>query len=68
MNNIGSEAHDLLVEKMREVEEDTLGSFLPDKIKGADYTDVFNQYRGRNFKEAIAQLSSIVSQERLCRV
>lgn len=62
MNNIGSEAHDLLVEKMREVEEDTLGSFLPDKIKGADYTDVFNQYRGRNFKEAIAQLSSIVSQ------
>jgi hypothetical protein len=62
MKKIGSEAHDLLVERMGEVEKGTLESFFPDEIRGVDYTDVFNQYRGRNFKEAIAELSSIVSQ------
>ena len=62
MKKIGSDAHDLLVERMGEVEKDTLESFFPDEIRGVDYTDVFNQYRGRNFKEAIAELSSIVSQ------
>ena len=46
---------------MRELEE-TLGSFFPDKIIGTDYTDVFNQYRERNFK-VIAELTSIVSRE-----
>lgn len=62
MNQIGNEAHNLLIKKMRELEEETLGSFFPDKIIGTDYTDVFNQYRERNFKEVIAELTSIVSQ------
>ena len=39
------------------VEEDT-GKFLFDKIKGVNYTDVFNQYRGRNFKEVYCPPSS----------
>ncbi|WP_243467897.1 DUF5702 domain-containing protein, partial [Acetivibrio straminisolvens] len=58
LNQISNEVQALLLEQIEAVENSTIGSYVPDTIKGVDYTDFFEEYKDRNLKEAIAELTA----------
>jgi len=57
MNQISNEVQVLLQEEMKIVENSTLGSYVPEIILGVDYTDFLQEYKNRNLKEVIAELT-----------
>ncbi|HOM03535.1 MAG TPA: DUF5702 domain-containing protein [Acetivibrio sp.] len=58
MNQISSQIKTLLLAQMETVEKSTVGSYVPDIIRGVDYTDFLEVYKDRNLKEAIAELTT----------
>jgi len=43
---------------MEIVENSTVGDYVPDIIRGVDYSDFLEVYKDRNLKEAITELTS----------
>ncbi|WP_235832688.1 DUF5702 domain-containing protein, partial [Acetivibrio mesophilus] len=57
MNKISSKVQTLLLQQMETVENSAVGSYVPDIIQGVNYTDFLEEYKDRNLKEAIAELT-----------
>jgi len=58
INQINNEVQTLLLVEMEIVENSTVGDYVPDIIRGVDYSDFLEVYKDRNLKEAITELTS----------